>query len=153
MNDLSLTGLDQRDVASDRHPYLHLAAIQGALPGGGSLTRRQRTSRLTPGGLAQPPEVMGVDADVRIPNPLQPMNGEMDNGREIGDGRPGFFGALMPPPTGVANGIGVGTRAGNHVFGAPAGMIGAPLGSDRFSWRPSVRSRGYGLTGITAVPR
>lgn len=148
MNNLDLAGLDGRDIASDRNPYLHLAAVQGARGGGGLMARRQRTARLTPGGLRQPPEVMGVDADVRIPNELQPMNGEMDRGRETGDGRPGFFGKLMPPPTGVANGVGVGSGF-EHVFGAPTGMVKLATGSDRFGWRPPVDASAYrDLSGL-----
>lgn len=146
MTDLSLAGLDGRDVASDRHPYLHLAVLQGARPHGDLAARRTRTARLTPGGLAQPPEVMGVDADVRLPNALQPMPGEFEPGGEVSQGRPGFFGRLMPPPTGIANGVGVGANLGlRHVFGAPTGLV--TLGSDRFRGpRPLVRPDLSGLS-------
>lgn len=146
MTDLSLAGLDTRDVASDRHPYLHLAVLQGARPAGGLAARRTRTSRLTPGGLAQPPEVMGVDADVRVPNALQPMSGEFEPAGEVREGRPGFFGKLMPAPTGIANGVGVGANLGlRHVFGSPTGLLA--LGNDRFH-RPGAWDRAD-LSGLT----
>ncbi|MGH9392784.1 MAG: hypothetical protein ACRD1E_01335 [Terriglobales bacterium] len=120
MADLRLAGLNAEDVASAAHPYLHLAALQ-ARQASGAAARRARTARYTPGGLAQPPEVMGVDADARVPNPQQPMSGEFGQGREIGDWRPAYFGALMPAPTGVTNGAGV---ANDHPFGAP---MAAPI--------------------------
>ncbi|HEY7839193.1 MAG TPA: hypothetical protein VIC54_11410 [Terriglobales bacterium] len=65
--------------------------------------RRLRTRRLTPGGLPQAPEVMGVDADARVPNVLQPMSGEMTAAGEIAGGVPAFHNPTEPPPTGVAS--------------------------------------------------
>jgi len=138
---LALAGLDERDLASDNHPYLQLAQAQA---------RRTRTAILTPGGLSQPPEVMGVDADARVPNQLQPMDGEFEHGHEVGDGRPAFFGRRMPPPTGLANGVGVGDSLLRPVpssqgspFGGPTGMPTQPVGSDRFA-DPD-------LSGLTAL--
>src|SRR5579885_3099942 len=132
--DLALAGLGIGDVASASHPYLQLAAL-----GREAVERRARTARLTPGGLPQPPEVMGVDADARVPNALQPMSGEFELGREVGDGRPAYFGASMPAPTGVSNGQMDGTWV--HPYGAPTGMAELaalpaalrPTGSDRFA--------------------
>ena len=137
----ALAGLDERDMASDNHSYLQLAQAQA---------RRARTARLTPGGLPQPPEVMGVDADARVPNLLQPMDGEFEHGHEVGDGRPAFFGREMPPPTGLANGVGVGDSllrpalaSQGSSFGGPTGFPAQPVGSDRFA-DPD-------LSGLTAL--
>lgn len=134
-----LDGLDGRDVASDSHPYLHQAARRehAVSQVRNGLVRRKRTARFTPGGLKQPPELAGVDADARVPNPLQPMNGEMDATGEVGQGRPGYFGVLMPAPTGVANGVGVGEIGAADTGGPrraairPAPLLVPPTGVDR----------------------
>jgi hypothetical protein len=134
---LMLAGLDGHDLASAAHPYLHLAGLEEAAAQ--SAQRRARTARFTPGGLPQPPEVMGVDADARVPNLLQPMSGEFESGREVDSGKPAFFGPGMPPPTGLADGVGVtGHQNAGRLFGAPTGMVvRAPaVGADRFAWRP-----------------
>ncbi|MGH9475426.1 MAG: hypothetical protein ACRD1C_03735 [Terriglobales bacterium] len=97
--------------------------------------RRLREASFTPAGERQPSEIAGVDASARVPNQGQPMAGEMAGGREVRDGRPAFFGSLMPPPTGVANGVGV-PEGRVHPFGAPLGMTrsaGKPVGSDRLA--------------------
>jgi len=109
-----LAALDPEDVASAAHPYLQLAVLPALQQ---AAARRLRTASFTPGGLPQPPEVMGVDGDARVPNPLQPMSGEFEGGAEVDAGRPGYFGALMPEPTGVAN--------------PPAGI--AATGADHFA--------------------
>ena len=112
MDDLTyLAGLgeDPADLQSDLHPYLRLmqaASAPADTTSGGYLElarRRLRTRRLTPGGLPQAPEVMGVDADARVPNVLQPMSGEMTAGGEIAGGVPAFHNPTEPPPTGVAS--------------------------------------------------
>lgn len=111
-NDLSyLAGLgeDPADLQSDLHPYLRLLEAIFAPPdsaSGGYLElaqRRLRTRRLTPGGRPQAPEVMGVDADARVPNVLQPMSGEMTATGEVSAGTPAFHNPSEPPPTGVAS--------------------------------------------------
>ena len=116
MDDLTyLAGLgeDPADLQTDTHPYLRLmqaasapADTASAGYSGGYLElarRRLRTRRLTPGGLPQAPEVMGVDADARVPNVLQPMSGEMTAGGEIAGGVPAFHNPTEPPPTGIAS--------------------------------------------------
>jgi hypothetical protein len=132
---LMLAGLDPRDIASAAHPYLHLAGLEETAAN--AAARRGRTARFTPGGLPQPPEVMGVDADARVPNLLQPMSGEFASGHEVDNGRPDFFGQDMPAPTGLADGVGV-ERGRSQVFGAPTGMVSRTpsIGADRFNWRP-----------------
>ncbi len=146
---LTLAGLDARDVASAAHPYLHLAGLEAQADK--AAARRARTARFTPGGLPQPPEVMGVDADPRVPNPLQPMSGEFEAGHEVDAGRPAFFGPAMPPPTGIADDVGVERGLNvNRPFGAPTGMVvRAPaLGADRFDWRPPVPANGRDLAAL-----
>lgn len=144
---LMLAGLDNRDIVSGRNPDLGLAALRarkpqswqevlggvarenGADAGGDAewdAAQRLRSASLTPDGREQPPEVLGVDSSARVPNSAQPMPGEFERGREVGNGRPGFFGRLMPPPTGVANGVGV---PEGRSFGAPTGMPAS--GADR----------------------
>ena len=147
---LALAGLDERDMASDNHSYLQLAQAQA---------RRARTARLTPGGLPQPPEVMGVDADARVPNRLQPMDGEFEDGREVGAGRPAFFGRDMPPPTGLANGVGVGSSlvrpasvSPGSSFGAPTGMPLLPVGNDRFAGPDLSGLTSYSFGGAGTLP-
>src|SRR6185312_10548785 len=102
-------GEDPADLATDLHPYLRLE--QAVEPQGDSGTRgnleiaqrRLRTQKMTPGGRPQPPELAGVDADARVPNPLQPMSGEFADGHEVSGGRPAFHNPMQPPPTGVAS--------------------------------------------------
>jgi hypothetical protein len=112
MDSLSiLAGLgdDPADLLTDSNPYLRV--LPAVLPprqagGGGYLDlaqRRLRTRRLTPGGLPQPPELMGVDADARVPNPLQPMSGEFNSQGEVGGGAPSFHNPEQPPTTGLAS--------------------------------------------------
>ncbi len=101
-------GEDPSDLDSDSLPYLRLLDAVTRPPDaatGGYLDlalRRLRTQRLTPGGLPQPPEVMGVDADARVPNVLQPMSGEYAGGRQVADGVPAFHNPTLPPSTGLA---------------------------------------------------
>ncbi|HXE30748.1 MAG TPA: hypothetical protein VN515_02980 [Terriglobales bacterium] len=102
-------GEDPADLNSDNHPYLRL--LQAATPAAGKTTggyldlaqRRLRTQRLTPGGLPQPPELAGVDADARVPNVLQPMAGEFAGGQEVAGGATAFHNPGMPAPTGIAS--------------------------------------------------
>ena len=102
-------GEDPADLNTDAHPYLRLLQPATPPPSAGAgylelMQRRLRTRRLTPGGLPQPPEVMGVDADPRVPNVLQPMAGEFSGGREVSGGATSFHNPEMPPATGIASG-------------------------------------------------
>ncbi|MHB8736453.1 MAG: hypothetical protein ACYC6M_14215 [Terriglobales bacterium] len=88
---LSGLGEEPSDQISDRNPYLRL------------MERRGRTALLTPSGLLQPPELVGVDADARVPNVLQPMSGEFTPQGLVDGGDPTFHNPLMPPATGTAS--------------------------------------------------
>ena len=84
-------GATPADTLSDRNPYRRL------------LERRDRTALLTPSGLLQPPELVGVDADARLPNLLQPMSGEFTSQGLVDGGAPAFHNPLMPPASGTAS--------------------------------------------------
>lgn len=148
-------GQDPADMNTDRHPYL-LGAKATPTPGGGAARgwlslalRKIRTSQLTPGGLSTAPEVKDALGDVRVPNVLQRMSGEMTGSGEVGEGRPEFHSPAQPPTSGVVSagnqppgqlqashqrggrGLGAAARAirtaapGTSPEGAPAG---APTG-------------------------
>ncbi|MGH9487066.1 MAG: hypothetical protein ACRD04_05685 [Terriglobales bacterium] len=167
--DLKLSGLDARDIVSSRHPWLQaLAALEQnrfdtsknrtPSPGANStqsdsalhpspagdlawdLARRLRVASVTPSGRRQPSEIAGVDASARVPNSDQTESGEMAAGHEVSQGRPAFFGPLMPPPSGIANGVGVPSGPiVTHPFGAPLGMNAPlpPISASRLATRPS----------------
>jgi hypothetical protein len=112
MDNLSILaglGEDPADLLTDSNPYLRIlpAVLPPPQPGAGGYLdlaqRRLRTRRLTPGGLPQPPELMGVDADARVPNLLQPMAGEFNAQGEVGGGAPSFHNPEQPPSTGIAS--------------------------------------------------
>lgn len=131
-------GEDPADLATDLHPYLRRLGTAAPLAENAGqawvelAARRLRTRSLTPGGLPQPPEVMGVDADARVPNALQPMPGELAGGREVQGGNPGFHNPEQPPPTGVASGEDV-----------PQGLLQQPEGTtDPVVDRRALRLRG-----------
>lgn len=140
----ALDGVRGEDVASGRNPYLAAQAVQQAQQQRqailAAMTRRLRTAQFTPGGMRQPPEVAGVDADARVPNALQPEPGEITAQGEVAAGRPGFFAAPMPQPTGTTNNVGGADLSGighllGHVTGAPVGTGAAwagarPVGAD-----------------------
>jgi hypothetical protein len=102
-------GEDPADLQTDLHPYLRFQRAVAQPPSAAGrgyselVQRRWRTQRLTPGGLAQPPELAGVDADARVPNALQPMSGEFSAGALVAAGAPAFHNPAQPPPTGVAS--------------------------------------------------
>ena len=97
------SGEDPADLRSDRNPYIRILSRLGRLRAPRSqpeseAIRRLRTARLTPGGLPQPPELVGVDADPRTPNQLQPMAGEFIAGNEVNQGRPAFHNPSQRQP-------------------------------------------------------